>query len=37
VTIKALADKDGSTNGFLQEVELAGDRVFKLAADANGN
>lgn len=37
VTIKALAAKDGSTNGFLQELTLADGRVFKFAADANGN
>jgi len=37
VTIKALAAKDGSTNGFLQELQLADGRVFKFAADANGN
>jgi len=37
VTIKALAAKDGSTNGFLQELTLADGRVFKFSADANGN
>jgi hypothetical protein len=37
VTITALAAKDGSTNGFLQELKLADGRVFKFAADANGN
>ena len=37
MTIKALAAKDGSTNGFLQELQLADGRVFKFAADANGN
>lgn len=37
VTITALAAKDGSTNGFLQELALADGRVFKFAADANGN
>lgn len=37
VTITALAAKDGSTNGFLQELALPDGRVFKFAADANGN
>lgn len=37
VTIKALAAKDGSTNGFLQELTLADGRVFKFSTDANGN
>lgn len=37
VTITALAAKDGSTNGFLQELSLPDGRVFKFAADANGN
>ena len=37
VTVMALAAKDGSTNGFLQELTLPDGRVFKFAADANGN
>ena len=37
VTITALAAKDGSTNGFLQELKVADGHVFKFAADANGN
>ena len=37
VSIVALAAKDGSTNGFLQELLLPDGRVFKFAADANGN
>jgi len=37
VTIKALAAKDGSTNGFLQELTMPDGRVIKFNADANGN
>lgn len=37
VTIKALAAKDGSNNGFLQELTLPDGRVIKFNADANGN
>jgi hypothetical protein len=37
VTIKALAAKDGSTNGFLQELTLPDGRMIKFTADANGN
>lgn len=37
VTVTALAAKDGSSNGFLQELSLPDGRVFKFAADANGN
>jgi Family of unknown function (DUF6152) len=37
VTIKALAAKDGSSNGFLQELTLPDGRVIKFTADANGN
>ena len=37
VTVTALAAKDGSTNGFLQQLKIADGRVFKFAADANGN
>jgi len=37
VTVTALAAKDGSTNGFLQELSLPDGRVFKFATDPNGN
>jgi hypothetical protein len=37
VSISALAAKDGSNSGFLQELKLADGRVFKFAADPNGN
>ncbi len=37
VTASGLAAKDGSTTGFLQELKLADGRVFKFAADPNGN
>jgi Family of unknown function (DUF6152) len=37
VTIKALAAKDGSNNGFLQELTLPDGRVIKFDADQNGN
>jgi hypothetical protein len=37
VTISALAAKDGSNNGFLQELKLADGRVFKFGTDPNGN
>jgi hypothetical protein len=37
VSIVALAAKDGSTNGFLQELSLPDGRVFKFATDPNGN
>jgi hypothetical protein len=37
VTASGLAAKDGSTSGFLQELKLADGRVFKFAADPNGN
>jgi Family of unknown function (DUF6152) len=37
VTATALAAKDGSPNGFLQQLKIADGRVFKFAADANGN
>jgi hypothetical protein len=37
VTITALAAKDGSTNGFLQEIKFPDGRVFKFGTDANGN
>ena len=37
VTASGLAAKDGSTTGFLQELKIADGRVFKFAADPNGN
>jgi len=37
VTIKALAAKDASNNGFLQELTMPDGRVIKFNADANGN
>ena len=37
VTASGLGAKDGSTTGFLQELKLADGRVFKFAADPNGN
>lgn len=37
VTASGLAAKDGSSSGFLQELKLADGRVFKFAADPNGN
>jgi len=37
VTVIALAAKDGSTTGHLQELKLADGRDFKLGGDANGN
>lgn len=37
VTITALQAKDGSTNGFLQEIKFPDGRVFKFGTDANGN
>lgn len=37
VTISALGARDGSTNGFLQELTFPDGRVFKFATDANGN
>ena len=37
VTITALAAKDGSTNGFLQQIKFPDGRVFSFATDANGN
>lgn len=37
VTASGLAAKDGSSTGFLQELKLADGRVFKFAADPNGN
>jgi hypothetical protein len=37
VTATALAARDGSNSGFLQELKVADGRVFKFATDANGN
>jgi uncharacterized protein DUF6152 len=37
VTATALAARDGSNSGFLQELKLADGRTFKFATDANGN
>jgi hypothetical protein len=37
VTVSALAAKDGSNSGFLQELKLTDGRVFKFSADPNGN
>jgi hypothetical protein len=36
VTVTALAARDGSNSGLAQEIKTADGRVFKLAADANG-
>src|SRR5207249_6921467 len=36
VTVTAMAAKDGSTSGFLQELKIADGRVFKFTTDANG-
>jgi|SRR5436190_3551267 Family of unknown function (DUF6152) len=36
VTVTALAAKDGSNSGFLQEIKMGDGRVFKLATDPNG-
>jgi len=36
VTVTALAARDGSNSGFVQEVKVSDGRVFKLATDANG-
>src|SRR4029077_16735513 len=33
VTVTALAAKDGSNSGFLQEIKMGDGRVFKLATD----
>ena len=37
VTVMALAAKDGSTTGHLQELKLADGQVLKFGTDANGN
>ena len=36
VTVTALAARDGSNSGFVQEVKVSDGRVYKLATDANG-
>jgi hypothetical protein len=36
VTVTALASKDGSNSGFLQELKMGDGRVFKFTPDANG-
>ena len=36
VTVAALAAKDGSNSGFLQELKIADGRVYKFTTDANG-
>lgn len=36
VTVSALAAKDGSNSGFLQELKMADGRVFKFTPDPNG-
>ena len=36
VTVTALAARDGSTTGFLQELKIADGRVFKFTPDPNG-
>jgi len=37
VTVTALAAKDGSNTGHLQELKISDGRVFKFGEDANGN
>ena|SRR6201993_548026 len=36
VTVTALASRDGSNSGFLQELKIADGRVYKFTTDANG-
>lgn len=36
VTVTALASKDGSNSGFLQELKMGDGRVFKFTTDPNG-
>lgn len=36
VTVTALASRDGSNSGFLQELKIADGRVYKFATDPNG-
>ena len=37
VTATALAARDGSNSGFLQELKVSDGRVFKFTTDPNGN
>jgi hypothetical protein len=37
VTVTALAARDGSNSGLIQELKIADGRVYKFAADATGN
>jgi hypothetical protein len=37
VTATALAARDGSNSGFLQELKVEDGRVFKFTTDPNGN
>ena len=37
VTATALAARDGSNSGFLQELKVGDGRVFKFTTDPNGN
>jgi hypothetical protein len=37
VTVTAMAARDGSNSGLVQEIKTADGRVFKLTVDANGN
>jgi len=37
VTVTALASRDGSTSGLLQELKIADGRVFKFTQDPTGN
>jgi hypothetical protein len=37
VTATALAARDGSNSGFLQELKIADGRSFKFTTDPNGN
>jgi hypothetical protein len=36
VTVTALAARDGSNSGLLQELKIADGRVYKFTTDANG-
>src|SRR5207244_4429250 len=36
VTVSALAARDGSNSGFLQELKIADGRVYTFTTDANG-
>src|SRR5262245_37788177 len=36
VTVSALAARDGSNSGFLQELKISDGRVYKFVTDANG-